>query len=207
MPAPPRATSQRPSFDLSRSLTACGLALPPDDFITWPTNQPEAAGLAFACVDLVGIGGDDVVDHLSIALQVGDLLHAARSTSVRAGSPPSLPDDIRRRVLAESGRDGILANCDHDGSKLAAADTRDCPICSSLPYSAGPNSSLITQLAASLASARPRLVSATTFQNKQQSHVRRPTRWRRRARGRTRATKRVFFWSGNSGSFAFSSAT
>lgn len=33
---------QMPSLDLSRSLTACGLALPPDDFITWPTNQPTS---------------------------------------------------------------------------------------------------------------------------------------------------------------------
>src|SRR5262245_34966578 len=31
------ASAQRPSLLLSRSLTACGLALPPDDFITWPT--------------------------------------------------------------------------------------------------------------------------------------------------------------------------
>jgi hypothetical protein len=37
---------QRPSFALSMSLTACGLALPPDDFITWPTNQPINAGFA-----------------------------------------------------------------------------------------------------------------------------------------------------------------
>jgi hypothetical protein len=28
------SNDQRPSLDLSRSLTACGLALPPDDFIT-----------------------------------------------------------------------------------------------------------------------------------------------------------------------------
>src|SRR3954447_8551360 len=28
---------QIPSLVLSRSLTDCGLALPPDDFITWPT--------------------------------------------------------------------------------------------------------------------------------------------------------------------------
>jgi len=46
---------QIPSLDLSRSLTACGLALPPDDFITWPTNQPIIAGLAFACATLSGL--------------------------------------------------------------------------------------------------------------------------------------------------------
>jgi hypothetical protein len=40
MPAAAVAPIQMPSLDFSRSLTACGLALPPDDFITWPTNQP-----------------------------------------------------------------------------------------------------------------------------------------------------------------------
>jgi hypothetical protein len=45
-------------------LTACGLALPPDAFITWPTNQPSSFGLAFACATLSGLAGDDLVDHL-----------------------------------------------------------------------------------------------------------------------------------------------
>src|SRR4029077_19624082 len=46
---------QMPSLDLSRSLTACGLALPPDDFITWPTNQATSCGLALACTTLSGL--------------------------------------------------------------------------------------------------------------------------------------------------------
>src|SRR5258706_1198529 len=46
---------QMPSLALSRSLTACGLALPPDDFITWPTNQPISWGLARACSTLSGL--------------------------------------------------------------------------------------------------------------------------------------------------------
>src|SRR5437868_15299636 len=46
---------QMPSLDLRRSLTACGLALPPDDFITCPTNQPTSCGLAFACATLSGL--------------------------------------------------------------------------------------------------------------------------------------------------------
>jgi hypothetical protein len=37
-----RAQSQSPSLLFRRSLTACGFALPPDDFITWPTNHPSA---------------------------------------------------------------------------------------------------------------------------------------------------------------------
>ena len=32
--APCQRRAQMPSFDFRRSLTACGLALPPDDFIT-----------------------------------------------------------------------------------------------------------------------------------------------------------------------------
>ena len=36
------------SLRLSRSLTVCGLALPPDALITCPTNQPIKVGLALA---------------------------------------------------------------------------------------------------------------------------------------------------------------
>src|SRR5690606_16658394 len=42
------AVGQRPSLALRISFTAWGLALPPDDFITWPTNQPIAFGFVFA---------------------------------------------------------------------------------------------------------------------------------------------------------------
>src|SRR5665811_844056 len=44
-----------PSLDLSRSLTACGLALPWVAFITCPTNQPISAGFALACSTLPGL--------------------------------------------------------------------------------------------------------------------------------------------------------
>src|SRR4051794_23788048 len=54
-PAPRQRAVQTPSLALSRSLTACGLALPPDDFITWPTNQPISCGLARACATLSGL--------------------------------------------------------------------------------------------------------------------------------------------------------
>ena len=46
---------QSPSLALSRSLTACGFALPPEAFITWPTNQPSSFGLALACATLSGL--------------------------------------------------------------------------------------------------------------------------------------------------------
>src|SRR5882757_11475622 len=51
----PLRDAQMPSFAFRRSFTACGLALPPDDFITWPTNQPASCGLAFACATLSGL--------------------------------------------------------------------------------------------------------------------------------------------------------
>ena len=41
------AYSSMPSFAFTNAWTACGFALPPVAFITWPTNQPANAG--FAC--------------------------------------------------------------------------------------------------------------------------------------------------------------
>src|SRR3954466_9595169 len=50
-------TIQMPSFAFSRSLTACGLALPPDCFITWPTNQPASCGFGFPRPHLFRLAG------------------------------------------------------------------------------------------------------------------------------------------------------
>src|SRR5665213_211844 len=60
---------QMPSLDLSRSFTACGLALPPDDFITCPTNQPISCGLARACATLSGLADMMLSTTFSIALR------------------------------------------------------------------------------------------------------------------------------------------
>ncbi len=49
-----RISAQTPIRFFNRSLTACGLALPPDAFITWPTNQPTAFGLVLASATLSG---------------------------------------------------------------------------------------------------------------------------------------------------------
>jgi hypothetical protein len=43
-----------PIFFRKSSLTVCGLALPPDAFITWPTNQPIAFGFVLASASLSG---------------------------------------------------------------------------------------------------------------------------------------------------------
>src|SRR4029077_11163111 len=43
-----------PSLRFNTSLTACGLALPPDALIAWPTNHPIAFGLVLASATLSG---------------------------------------------------------------------------------------------------------------------------------------------------------
>src|SRR6201988_1432562 len=43
-------SSSMPSLALTRACTACGLALPPVDFITWPANQPASVGFALTLV-------------------------------------------------------------------------------------------------------------------------------------------------------------
>ena len=43
-----------PSLRFNTSLTACGLALPPDAFIAWPTNHPIAFGLLLASATFSG---------------------------------------------------------------------------------------------------------------------------------------------------------
>lgn len=68
---------------------ACGLALPPLCFITWPTNQPSMGGFQLDLLDLVGIGRDHRIDGSLDRAGIGDLLHAASPTMAR-GSPPSV---------------------------------------------------------------------------------------------------------------------
>src|SRR5665811_1460269 len=75
--------SQMPSLDLSRSLTACGLALPPDDFITWPTNQPIIAGLALACATLSGLAAMMSSTTFAIAPRSVTCFMPRASTSAR----------------------------------------------------------------------------------------------------------------------------
>ena len=70
-------TSQ-PSFARSRSLTTCGLALPAIAFIVWPTKKPNSASLpALYSRDLVGVGGEDLVDRRVDRAGVAGLLEAA----------------------------------------------------------------------------------------------------------------------------------
>ena len=125
-----RASHQSPSLLLSSSLTACGLALPPEAFITWPTNQPSAFGLALASRDLVGIVGDDLVDHLLDRADVGDLLHAALFDD-RARVAAFAPDDLEQ-VLGDLARDRAFLDQVEHGAELRGADRR-CRQCPCLP--------------------------------------------------------------------------
>src|SRR5947209_44752 len=84
-----RVRLQMPSFAFSMSFTACGLALPPDDFITWPTNQPASCGFAFACATLSGLAAMISSTAFSIAPRSVTCFMPRASTSSR-GSPPSL---------------------------------------------------------------------------------------------------------------------
>ena len=138
-----------PSLALTSALTACGLALPPVAFITWPTNQPTSVGLALSLRDLVGVGGDDLVDGLLDGAGVGDLLHAAASRRSRRGSPPSLQTISNRslailpEIVPSSIRSMMPPSWPAMTGRLVDRPCRPC--------SAAPSRSLITQLAASLA--------------------------------------------------------
>ena len=118
---------QIPSFALSMSLTACGFALPPDAFITWPTNQPISFGLGLRLRDLVGVGGDDVVDGCSRSRRVGHLLHAARLDD-GARIAALAPHDLEQ-VLGDLARDRALADQVDDARRAARRRpaTRRCP--------------------------------------------------------------------------------
>ena len=71
-----RSRPQPPMRFFRSSLTVCGFALPPDAFITWPTNHPIAFGLALASATLSGFG-DNFLDELLQTANVADLLEPA----------------------------------------------------------------------------------------------------------------------------------
>ena len=106
---------------MSSSLTACGLALPPLAFITWPTNQPSSVGFGLRLLDLVGIGGDDLVDGLLDRAGVGHLLQAARFDD-RARIAALAPDDLEQ-VLGDLARDRAVADQVEDARRAAPAET------------------------------------------------------------------------------------
>ena len=92
---PRRARTQIPSLLFKISLTAAGLALPPVDFMTWPTNQPSIDGLSFACSTLSGLAAMISSIGLFDGAGVRHLLHAARH---RRFSPDRRPRSKRSRT-------------------------------------------------------------------------------------------------------------
>ena len=129
-------------------MTACGLALPPDDFITWPTNQPIAFGLDLGIGDLVRVLGDDFVDDLLDCAEVGDLFHPALFDD-RARIAAFGPDDLEQILGDFSGNCAVGDQIEH-GAKLRGLTGEDAMSPPSL--FSRPNNSLITQFAANLAS-------------------------------------------------------
>src|SRR5208282_322918 len=80
--------AQSPIRFFRRSLTACGLALPPEAFITWPTNQPIAFGFVLAAPTLSGFLPMMSSTSFSIAEKSVTCFNPLVSTIAR-GSPPS----------------------------------------------------------------------------------------------------------------------
>ena len=137
-----------PSFTFSSSFTACGLALPPDNFITWPTNQPIIAGFILRLLCLLGIALQDGDDELSIS-EMSLTCFIPRASTVTLGSPPST-QVISNRVLCDFARNGAGGDQIEDAPSCAA-DIGELAI--SLPALFNrPARSLMTQFAAALAS-------------------------------------------------------
>src|SRR4051812_43368699 len=69
-----------------------------------PDKPADELRLGFRLLDLVGIGGDDVVDNLFDGSEIGDLLHTA-GFDQRAGIATLVPDDLEQ-VFGYFSRDG-----------------------------------------------------------------------------------------------------
>src|SRR5258705_11413509 len=110
---------QMPSLDLSRSFTTCGLALPPDDFMTWPTNQPSACGLAFACATLSGLTAMISSTTFSMA-ERSVTCFMPRASDTSRGAPPSVQTISNRsfailpEIVPSPIRSTIAASCAAD---------------------------------------------------------------------------------------------
>src|SRR5215210_9178364 len=73
-----------------------------------PDKPADELWLGFRLLDLVGIGGDDVVDNLFDGTEIGDLLHTA-DFDQRAGITTLVPDDLEQ-VFGDFSGDGALAD-------------------------------------------------------------------------------------------------
>src|SRR6056297_404444 len=132
------------------------LALPPVAFITWPTNQPASLGFCWAFSTCAGLAAMISSTACSIA-PVSVTCFMPRASTISAGSPPSVYTISNRSlaILPEMSpfliRPMIPASC--------AGETGLSPMSWSSFFSR-PNSSLMTQLAASLPSPHPATTSS-----------------------------------------------
>ena len=174
-------TVRRPSLDLEQIVHrlrigfAAGRPSSPDR-----RTSRSFCGLARACADLVRDWRRRCRRPPFRSHPFGDLLHAARLDE-RTWVAAFGPDDLEQ-VLGDLAGDGALADQIDNRGELDA-DTGDVAM-SRLSLFRRPNSSLITQLAASLPS-RPALQARPAPPRRSlRSHARRPARPRHTASGR-----------------------
>ena len=105
-----------PSLALTSSLTACGLALPPVAFITWPTNQPAMVGLARACSALSGLAAITSSTAFSMA-PVSVTCFMPRLSTNGARVAALVPDDLEQ-VLGDLAGDGAFLDQVDDRAEL-----------------------------------------------------------------------------------------
>jgi hypothetical protein len=101
--------------------TACGLALPPVAFITWPTNQPASLGLALACSTLSGLAAITSSTAASMA-PVSVTCFMPRFSTIWPGRR-LLPDDLEQ-VLGDLAGDGAVLDHVDDGAELLGRNRR-----------------------------------------------------------------------------------
>ncbi len=94
--------------------------MPPDAFITWPTNQPIAFGFVLASATLSGFLGDDVIDKLFERPNVGHLLQAAMLDD--HARIAALGPDYFEYVLGNLAGDRAVANQIKNGADLRRRD-------------------------------------------------------------------------------------
>lgn len=97
-------SSSMPSLAFTSACTACGLALPPVAFMTAdePTGKRR---LRLHLLDLIWVGGDDLVHGLFDGAGIRHLLHAARLDDF--GRVATLVPDDFEHILGDLARNGL----------------------------------------------------------------------------------------------------
>ena len=101
-----------PSLALTRSLTACGLALPPRRLHHLADEPARQRRLGSRLLDLVGIGGNYIVHRLLDRAGICHLLHAA-AFDQRLGVSAFVPDDLEQVFGDLAGNRAFLDEVDN----------------------------------------------------------------------------------------------